>query len=321
MNLDIPPDTLRLKDTNFIELDKFFASAGFNTIREKWRRKSSPEIWLNQEAKSEVFDNISKVEKKYILVDTKEKFDELCRELEQATTISFDLETNSLDRNSCKIVGIALSTKEFTGYYIPVSYEESEQAFAEELFSTQSSKPKWENLLPVSSILQKLKPILENHNIKKCGQNIKFDLYIMKRHGIDISPVAFDSMVASYVLDPDRRHNLNDLSKTWLNYEPIPISQLIGEKKSEQISMNEVDPKIIKDYAAEDADLALRLYSKLDEELAKEKKLYDLAHKIEFPLIEVLTQMEYNGICIDTKALMEISKQIDIESAELQKNI
>ncbi len=321
MNLDIPSDSLRLKEPNFIELDKFFANAGFNTIREKWRRKSSADIWLNHNIASEVFDNISKVEKNYYLVDSFEKFDNLCRELAQATTISFDLETDSLDRNSCKIVGIAISFREYTGYYIPLSYEDSKHDFAEDLFAVQNSKPKWDNLLPVNIILQKLKPMLENQNIKKCGQNIKFDLYIMKRHGIEISPIAFDSMVASYVIDPDRRHNLNDLSKAWLNYEPIPISQLIGEKKSEQISMREVNPNIIKDYAAEDADLALRLYSKLDEELAKDKKLFDLAHKIEFPLIEVLTQMEYNGICIDTDALLEISKQIEIESTELKRNI
>lgn len=321
MNLGISSESLRLKETNYTELDKLFAGAGFNTIREKWRRKSSPEIWINSNSNSDNFDNITNVEKKYILTDSPEKLDELCVKLSHIDTLSFDLETDSLDRNTCRIVGIALSFEEFSGYYIPGTYESNAAEFADDLFSEQINKPKWDNLLPITVVLDKLRPFLDNPHIKKCGQNIKFDLYIMKRHGVEITPVAFDSMVASYVLDPDRRHNLNDLSKQWLNYEPIPISRLIGEKKSEQISMSDVDPKIIKDYASEDADLALRLYARLDQELAKDKKLFDLAHKIEFPLIEVLTQMEYNGICIDPDALLEISKQIDIETTELQRNI
>lgn len=323
MQLEAGLEDLRIGDTKFVELDKLFANAGFNTIREKWRRKSSPEIWLNVQVESEkIHDSIESVKKDYRLIDTLEQLDNLLSELANATTLSFDLETDGLDRSSCNIVGIALSIAEFTGCYIPVYYDDIDsKEISDNLFSENKPQPIKKLGLPVQLVISKLTPILIDEKIKKCGQNIKFDMSIMKRHGVNVKPIAFDSMVASYVLDPDEKHNLNDLSKKWLNYEPIPISQLIGTKKSEQISMSDVDPQLIKDYASEDADLALRLYARLDEELAKDKKLFELAHDIEFPLIEVLTQMEANGITIDTDALREVSKQIEIEVAELQRQI
>ncbi|MBE2189622.1 MAG: DNA polymerase I [Candidatus Kapabacteria bacterium] len=324
MQLEPSLEDLKKGETQFIELDKLFAEAGFNTIREKWRRKSNPEIWLNvtHEVEQKQHDNFGSIDKDYRLIDSIEKLDALIGELSKAHTLSFDLETTGLDRATCNIVGIAISIAEFTGCYIPVYYDEDNlQEYSSNLFSEKKPAPRRDNQIPVNLAISKLAPILTNPNIKKCGQNIKFDMSIMKRHGVDLSPIAFDSMVASYVLDPDEKHNLNDLSKKWLNYEPIPISSLIGEKKSEQISMSDVDPEIIKDYASEDADLALRLYAKLDEALAKDKKLFDLAHNIEFPLIEVLTQMEANGICIDTSALLEVSKQIEIEATDLQRLI
>ncbi|MCO5252491.1 MAG: DNA polymerase I [Candidatus Kapabacteria bacterium] len=324
MQLEPSLEDLKMGETQFIELDKLFAEAGFNTIREKWRRKSNPEIWLNvtHEIEQKQHDNFGSIEKDYRLIDSMEKLDALIVELSKAHTLSFDLETTGLDRATCNIVGIAISIAEFTGCYIPVYYDEDNlPEYNSNLFSEKKPTPRRDNQIPVNLVISKLAPILTNPKIKKCGQNIKFDMSIMKRHGVDLSPIAFDSMVASYVLDPDEKHNLNDLSKKWLNYEPIPISSLIGEKKSEQISMSDVDPEIIKDYASEDADLALRLYAKLDEALGKDKKLFDLAHNIEFPLIEVLTQMEANGICIDTSALLEVSKQIEIEAADLQRLI
>jgi DNA polymerase-1 len=143
----------------------------------------------------------------------------------------------------------------------------------------------------------------------------------LKRKGINVSPIVFDSMIASYILDPDNKHNLDVLAQRWLNYTPVSIKTLIGEKKSTQKSMRDINPKEIKDYAAEDADIALQLRNKLYPELEKDEKLYELAHKIEFPIVEVLTDMEYNGVAIDTDSLKIISDKIYTEAAEAQKKI
>ena len=165
-----------------------------------------------------------------------------------------------------------------------------------------------------------LKPIFENQEIGKCGQNIKFDAFILKRYGIDLEPIVFDTMIASYILSPDEQHNLDALSKKWLNYTPIPISTLIGEKKNKQISMKDLNPQEISDYACEDADLALKLKNILEEEL-KKQNLIDLATKIEFPLIKVLTQMEFNGIAIDKEFLNQYSLELKKEAADLTQKI
>jgi len=149
------------------------------------------------------------------------------------------------------------------------------------------------------TILRQLQPILENARIPKTGQNIKFDLLVLRRYGIQVQPVKFDTMVASYVLNPDASHNLEALAERWLHYKPISIATLIGERRKGQISMTEVSVSEVYPYACEDADITLQLTYRLREELEKEKLLH-LAETIEFPLIEVLTTMEYNGIAVDS---------------------
>ncbi|MDQ1265800.1 MAG: polymerase, partial [Bacteroidota bacterium] len=315
---------------------------------------------------------IKDIQHDYHFVNSFEKLEKLLNELEKAELISFDLETSSLDRLSCEIVGIALSIKEGEAYYIPVEEIDDDgneisksQRFSEkklqpdsekelslfnnissadykitkkessgtsmfdfstpveeEVSNVESKKGKklYDDSLPVGYVINKLKPVLEKQSIGKCGQNSKFDTFILKRYGIDVSPVVFDSMIASYLINADTPHNLDALSIKWLGYSPVPISSLIGEKKSSQRSMREIEPNLISDYACEDADLALKLRNKMYPAL-KEDNLLRLAEDIEFPLVETLTRMEMNGIAIDTDSLSAISIQLGEEAARLTDNI
>ncbi|MFH1050555.1 MAG: DNA polymerase I [bacterium] len=279
-------------------------------------------------------ETIKDIPKKYTLVDDEDNFKAMLSELGQPEILSVDIETSSLDRLTCEIVGISLSAYENRAFYIAVlddTPKKKKQPFYNEngqgdLFQISVSEENEDvsepafTAIPITKIMNDLIGLLGNKKIGKCGQNIKFDAFILSRYGIEVTPIVFDSMIASYLLNPDEKHNLDALSQKWLNYNPIPISSLIGEKKSKQISMKDVDPKEISDYACEDADLALKLRNVLKKELEKEK-LDRLANEIEIPLIEVLTKMEQNGISIDTHFLRELASQINIEIKELSKKI
>lgn len=323
--IDECKDDCVLGDAKYNDLDKFFADLGFNTIRRKWRERAAMQgiaETIEQENKHKTIDD---VKKDYQFIDSKTKLNELVKKIEDAEILSFDLETDSLDRDKCKIIGIAFSIKEGEAFYIPtdgLTNDDEGTKKNSSLFDDDSDMIKvWSSMLPFYELLDALKPILENDSVAKIGQNIKFDAYILKRFGVDVSPLAFDSMVASYVIDPDQKHNMNDLAKKWLNYSPVPISTLIGEKKSKQISMREIDPKQISDYACEDADIALKLKNIIDDELKNDEKLNKLAHEIEFPMIEVLTRMEAAGVAIDKKALSELSEKITKEAQQLTRKI
>lgn len=325
-------EDFKLPEADFVKLDLFFEKQGFNTIRNKWRQKAVgadfsvsvenvdklPEI-------NTVHDTITETSHKYLLIDDIDNVKSLAAELENAVEFAFDLETSSLEKMDSEIVGIAISLKEGEAYYIPVDDrldgKETKQINTPQIgMFEQSDKgneiPVYSSSLPTKAVLKILRPLLENDNIGKIGQNAKFDTFLMKRYGIDVSPITFDTMLASYLIDPEAKHNLDALSKGRLNYTPVPISSLIGEKKSEQRSMKEIDPKEISDYACEDADLALKLKNIMYKELEKEG-LLKLAEDIEFPIVEVLTQMEYNGVVIDSDSLNEISGQISEQTAKL----
>ena len=338
IDVNVPLDFTHLncvpEPAKFKELDAYFSMMNFNTIRAKWRKKAPEDMFsltqnelaeTNQNSdeanpKSDVIGNIST---KYEMITSISRLDEVVAEISKSKILSFDLETDSLDRQNCEIVGVALSVEEGSGYYIPVEYfGKISGKIDDSLFAPPpvSSDKTWAESLSVDVVIEKIKPALTDEKIGKCGQNVKFDMYILKRHGIDVSPIVFDSMVASYILDPDQKHGMDALSEKYLNYKPISISSLIGEKKSTQKSMREIPPAEISDYACEDADVALKLKNKL-EVLIEKENLTRLAYEIEFPLIEVLTKMESVGIAIDTSALKNISKIIVVETERLKKLI
>lgn len=327
VNLNIKFNECKPQEAKFPELDTFFGQMGFNTIRAKWRNKASKAedtasdvgIKVEEEpAEVSAVNNINDVKKNYNIITTEKDLENLIEEFYKFPVLSFDLETDSLDRQNCEITGFAFSAKEDSGHYIPVEYLNNKNLSAG-LFENDNSpkEKKWSESLPVEIVINKVKGILEDPKIGKCGQNVKFDMYILRRHGINVSPICFDSMVASYIIDPDQKHGLDSISQKYLNYIPIPITQLIGEKKASQKSMRDIPPMDVYKYACEDADVALKLKNILEKIIEKEG-LTNLAYEVEFPLIEVLIEMESAGIAIDTSSLKGISKIIEEEIIRLK---
>lgn len=308
--------------TDWAKLDTFFEQQGFRTLRKKWRERrenigASGELAPIEEDKP--LETIESLENDYKLISDAESLKKELAKIKKGTFTAIDLETSALNRDECEVVGFAWSTKEGSGFYAPIHYPEPKGSTSSLDFG--EAKPlNPENSIAIDDFLSVAKEFLESPDFPKGGQNIKFDTYILKRHGVNVSPVSFDSMLASYVLDPDPKHNLDALSEKWLGYKPVKITELIGEKKKDQKSMADLPPADIKDYACEDADLVVRLKEKLDEELKKEN-LDELAEKLEYPMVEVLTDMEAKGICIDIEALAEISSEITERTASLQEQI
>ncbi len=238
------------------------------------------------------------VKKNYKIINSDKEFTKLVNRLSLEKIISIDLETTSIDPNVASIVGISLSYKENSGFYIPFLHPESKIGNS-----------------TIDNRLSALKDILESNDIKYIGQNIKYDALIFKRHGIEINNIFFDTMIAESLISPEKNnYKLDLLSKDYLNYNKVPIENLIGEKNN-QISMLELPIDKISFYACENADITLQIYN-IQKSILIDKELDDLFYKVEMPLIKVLVNMEFNGVyidkdlinnlCIDLKASLEI---------------
>lgn len=242
--------------------------------------------------------NINNTPHEYHLADTVEKRAELIKVLAQQQTFCFDTETTGTDPNHCELVGLSFSVKPGQGWYVPVP---ADQAGAQ-------------------SIVTEFKAVLENENIGKIGQNIKFDILMLKWYNIEVKGTLFDTMLAHYILDPDTRHNMDILSENYLGYKPVSITELIGPKGKNQGNMRDVDFEKIKEYAAEDADITLQLKGVFEPKL-KEVEGEKLVNEIEHPLIYVLADMEYEGVKIDHDTLREFSKQLETDIAQYEKTV
>lgn len=242
--------------------------------------------------------NISNTEHQYFLVDTQEKIDELLQKLNTSDKICFDTETTSVDANNCELVGMSFSIKPHEAYYIPVSANQEE----------------------AKKLVHQFKPLLENKQITKIGQNIKFDQLVLKWYDIDVQGVLFDTMLAHYLIDADTKHNMNVLSENYLGYSPVSITELIGKKWANQGTMRDVPIEQIKEYAAEDADVTLQLFNVFKKEIYQ-THLHKLFYEVETPLIPVLTEMEYEGVKIDTDFLRQYSKEISQDIVALKDEI
>lgn len=236
----------------------------------------------------------------YALVDTVEKLDGLLRRMREAPVVSIDTETTDRDAMKARLVGIAVSVAPQEGFYIPVGH---------------SAGPN----LDLQETLDRLRPVLEDASIPKVGQNLKYDVTVFRRHGVGLAGVAFDAMVASYLIDPDRPHGLDALSLAHLNHPMIPISDLIGKGKGE-ISFAEVPVEKACVYSAEDADVALRLKAVLTPKVA-EAGATDLLRDVEMPLIGVLADMELAGVAVDVPFLREMSRQFERDLERLKEEI
>ncbi|MBU3741616.1 MAG: DNA polymerase I [Candidatus Kapabacteria bacterium] len=337
IHTDVPIDAKRValhrKQMDFQAIDEFCHALGFGTLRRKFQKyadKAGVEIMpvappptdadappepgaVAEHEQGGMLQHLADVPHDYQLVDTWPLFDAMMKELGKPKLLSVDLETTSLQAMQCGMVGVALCANSGRAFYVAVV--DDADAAPDSLFGSAQGHG-----LPVAEVMHRLRPLLHDKHVGKVGQNLKYDSLVLRRHDIVVHPIAFDAMLASYILDADKPHNLDALSQRWLGYEPIPITALIGEKKGAQRSMRDVDPKVVAEYAAEDADLAMKLAERLSPELEREG-LMDLAVKVEFPVEEVLTAMEFNGIAIDTSALHELGTFMREEAHRLEQAI
>ncbi|RZM06001.1 MAG: DNA polymerase I, partial [Pedobacter sp.] len=234
----------------------------------------------------------------YKLVDSPESRKALIELLLQQERISFDTETTGTDANLADLVGLSFCIKVGEGYYIPLS-------------------PIREEVLP---ILEEFRPVWESEHIVKVGQNIKYDMLILKWYGINVKGRLFDTMLAHYLIDPDTRHNMDVLSENYLCYAPISITTLIGSKGKNQGTMRDVPVEKVIDYAAEDADVTLQL-ADVFEPMLKDLNAEQLATEVENPLIYVLADIEKEGVRIDMDTLINYSKELEIEIRKFEQNV
>lgn len=246
----------------------------------------------------------------YKIIQKEDELAKLIKQIKKINYFSLDTETTSEDEMEAELVGISFALKEKEGFYVPVGH----------IIRNKEQGTKNRKNLDLKSTLNQLKPILEDPKIKKCGQNIKYDMVVLLNYGIKLEGIDFDSMVASYLLHPaTRAHDLDSVAFTELGIQTLPLTSLIGTGKN-QINASEVAIDKLGIYACEDADLALRLKNHFEKHLAKEN-LEKLFYEIEMPLVPVLAQMEHNGIKIDTKFISEMSEELNSKIANLEKEI
>ncbi len=220
------------------------------------------------------------------------------KQLMEQTSVCFDTETTSLNPLEAELVGIAFSWGAGKGYYVPIPEERS----------------------AATALLEKFRPFFEAESIEKIGQNLKYDLKVLDNYGISVQGALFDTMLAHYLINPDMRHNMDVLAETYLNYTPISITELIGKKGKNQLSMRQVPLEKQTEYAVEDADITFQLAQHFRPELAA-AKTDTLFNTIEVPLLRVLAAMEQEGINLDKEFLNELSKDLNSDIATLEKKI
>jgi len=242
--------------------------------------------------------NIYSVVHDYRLVDTPELRQSLVHYLNQQEALCFDSETTSTDPVEADLVGLSFAYRKGEAFYIPVPADrEGAQAIVEEFRS-----------------------VFENPAIVKIGQNLKYDLLMLKKYGVEVQGKLFDTMIAHYLIEPETRHNMDVMAHKYLNYEPVPIESLIGKKGPKQLTMRDVDVQKVVEYAAEDADVTLQLKDIFSPQLDTDqlKKLFE---QVEMPLVQVLTDMELEGVKVDTSALKELSATLETDMLQVQQEI
>ncbi|MFD0940453.1 DNA polymerase I [Pedobacter boryungensis] len=242
--------------------------------------------------------NIANTPHQYFLIDTPAQRKELIDLLLAQPSISFDTETTGTDANLADLVGLSFSIKTGEGYYIPLT----------------------DDRVIAQSILDEFRIVLENENIVKIGQNIKYDMLVLKWYDVQVKGKLFDTMLAHYLIDPDTRHNMDVLAENYLGYTPISITTLIGAKGKSQGNMRDVPVENVVDYAAEDADVTLQL-ANIFEPMLKERNAIKLAEEIENPLVYVLADIEKEGVKIDIETLNAYSIELQTEITKAEESV
>ena len=299
--IKIAPNEFQLKDIDKDKLYKFLREMEFNRLLSSAISAYGEPNLSSFKKEIKIEDNQIKIDRsKYYLINNLDEIDEWIKEAEQNGEVAVDTETSSLDPHNTDLIGISLSTEIGKACYIPIGHKTKKN-------------------IDKDKVLRKLKPLLEDSSIKKIGQNIKFDFIVLYKNGIDITSIE-DTMLMSYVLDAGKnRHNMDTLSEIHLNHKTVAFKDVVGSGKKE-INFSQVDIEKAKDYAAEDADITLRLYKKFFKSL-KEEKMLNIYEIFEKPMIKILAFMEIQGIKIDYKFLKTLSLKFGKKIDKIQKEV
>lgn len=241
----------------------------------------------------------------YHTITTQQDFTKLLDKLNHTPYFAIDTETTDINWQHAKLVGISVSTADYEGYYIPVGHTEDFDVLLD-------------NQLPIDTVLSAFKPILENPNIGKIGQHLKYDAHIFKKYGINISPWQMDTMLASYVINAAAtRHGMDALAKHYLGVQTTTFEDVAG-KGAKQLSFDKVAMDAASQYACEDADITFRLFNRFNQHINQDKTAAQLLYRLEIPTAQILTQMEHDGILIDTDFLGQLSDEFDKKIMALQ---
>ncbi|WP_449020747.1 DNA polymerase I [Prevotella jejuni] len=311
MQLDL--DELKVEQPDEAKLRTIFEELEFRTLINKFLNKGEvksktdnnqldlfAENTANESSEPKIakYESIKTTQHEYQLIENEGELRQLCDFFLTKEFVSIDTETTSTDAISAELVGLSFSAEESKAFYVPVpaNYEEA------------------------LKVVEIFKPLYESDKIIKIGQNIKYDYEVLTRYGVTIQGKMFDTMIAHYLIQPELHHNMDYLAETLLGYQTIHIEELLGPKGKKQKNMRDVSPTDIYEYAAEDADITLRLKNALEPRL-KELGVEELFWNIEMPLVRVLADMELNGVCLDTEALQDTSKIFNERMREYEQEI
>lgn len=311
--IDLNLDELKVEEPDFTQLAEIFTELEFKSLLDKFIKKpqQQPKVANMQldlfaenptndavNAEFSSFESLKTTPHEYKLIETEEDARKLFDFFITKQILCLDTETTSINPIDAELVGLSFSVEEGKAFYVAIPAE----------------RKKAERIVNI------FKPLYESTKILKIGQNIKYDMEVLMNYGVRLAAPMFDTMLAHYVLQPEQKHNMDILAETLLNYQTIHIDELIRPKGKSQKNMRDISPADICDYAAEDADITLRLYNVLKPRL-KEADVEDLFYNIEMPLVPVLAEMEMNGVLLDTNALAETSKVFTDRMTQIEKNI
>ena len=298
--IDLNLDELKMTEPDEKQLSEIFAQLEFKRLAEKFlhkaenTKKNTPkqpslfeEIPTDRQvaAENSILASLKTIDHKYQLVDNKDDASQLCDFLMTKEIVSLDTETTSTNPIDAELVGLSFAVEENKAYYVAIPANREEALQYVNIFKT----------------------LYENTETLKVGQNIKYDYEVLRNYGVDIQGPMFDTMLAHYVLQPELHHNMDFMAETLLHYRTVHIEELIGPKGKHQKNMRDLDPHDVYEYAAEDADVTLKLKNVLEPKL-KEAGMERLFWDIEMPLVKVLADMELNGVCLDTDSLKETER-------------
>lgn len=302
--IEISYEALTLSEPDGEKLGTIFGQLGFNRLLTQLNLDGAIDVAAPPEAPVPTGPASAKtVEHRYELIDTPETFEAFLSELKERDLFAVDTETTAVDAMRADLVGLSFCWEVHRAFYLPVR------------------GPLGATHLDPALVRSKLGPILADPNVRKIGQNIKYDLLVLRNAQLPLAGVYFDTMVASYCLDPARKsHSMDNMARDYLNYECVPISALIGKGKN-QLTFDLVDTAVAAEYAAEDADVTWQLYRYLKDRLDAQPRIAKLFEDVEMPLVGVLAQMEYNGVSLDTALLRQMSGQLSDALDHLSERI